>query len=393
MTYNFDRLIDRKSTSDIKWRTQGLRAFLPVDVSEDFIPMWIADMDFACPPCIVDAVTARAGQEIYGYCAPRDGYVEALKWWYSSRFGLELKKEWLSVLPTVVAAINMGIRAFTQPGDQVIIQQPVYDPFASLVAKTGRELVNNALLFRDGDYYMDFDLLEKQAADPKAKVLILCSPHNPVGRVWTKEELARLGEICKRHQVLVISDEIHSDIVFSGHSHTPFPLASDAPCILCTAPGKTFNVAGLRASNIFIFDPELKKQYDTTCAAHSMPGSSTFGLAAVEAAYSPAGAEWLAQLLAYLEENARLVDRWAKEHHLGFTMPQGCFLCWLDLSPAGLTDQEIQTKIIVGQEVVCVPGPWFGPGGEGHLRLNIGCPVPSWRKPSGASRWCCNHCV
>ena len=374
MTYNFDRLIDRKSTSDIKWRTQGLRAFLPVDVSEDFIPMWIADMDFACPPCIVDAVTARAGQEIYGYCAPRDGYVEALKWWYSSRFGLELKKEWLSVLPTVVAAINMGIRAFTQPGDQVIIQQPVYDPFASLVAKTGRELVNNALLFRDGDYYMDFDLLEKQAADPKAKVLILCSPHNPVGRVWTKEELARLGEICKRHQVLVISDEIHSDIVFSGHSHTPFPLASDAPCILCTATGKTFNVAGLRASNIFIFDPELKKQYDTTCAAHSMPGSSTFGLAAVEAAYSPAGAEWLAQLLAYLEENARLVDRWAKEHHLGFAMPQGCFLCWLDLSPAGLTDQEIQTKIIVGQEVVCVPGPWFGPGGEGHLRLNIGCP-------------------
>ncbi len=374
MTYNFDRLIDRKSTSDIKWRTQGLRAFLPVDVSEDFIPMWIADMDFACPPCIVDAVTARAGQEIYGYCAPRDGYVEALKWWYGTRFGLELKREWLSVLPTVVAAINMGIRAFTQPGDQVIIQQPVYDPFASLVAKTGRELVNNALLFRDGDYYMDFDLLEKQAADPKAKVLILCSPHNPVGRVWTKEELARLGEICKRHQVLVISDEIHSDIVFSGHSHTPFPLASDAPCILCTAPGKTFNVAGLRASNIFIFDPELKKQYDTTCAAHSMPGSSTFGLAAVEAAYSPAGAEWLAQLLAYLEENARLVDRWAKEHHLGFTMPQGCFLCWLDLSPAGLTDQEIQKKIIVGQEVVCVPGPWFGPGGEGHLRLNIGCP-------------------
>ena len=374
MTYNFDRLIDRKSTSDIKWRTQGLRAFLPVDVSEDFIPMWIADMDFACPPCIVDAVTARAGQEIYGYCAPRDGYVEALKWWYGTRFGLELKREWLSVLPTVVAAINMGIRAFTQPGDQVIIQQPVYDPFASLVAKTGRELVNNALLFRDGDYYMDFDLLEKQAADPRAKVLILCSPHNPVGRVWTKEELARLGEICKRHQVLVISDEIHSDIVFSGHSHTPFPLASDAPCILCTAPGKTFNVAGLRASNIFIFDPELKKQYDTTCAAHSMPGSSTFGLAAVEAAYSPAGAEWLAQLLAYLEENARLVDRWAKEHHLGFTMPQGCFLCWLDLSPAGLTDQEIQKKIIVGQEVVCVPGPWFGPGGEGHLRLNIGCP-------------------
>lgn len=374
MTYNFDRLIDRKSTSDIKWRTQGLRAFLPVDVSEDFIPMWIADMDFACPPCIVDAVTARAGQEIYGYCAPRDGYVEALKWWYGTRFGLELKREWLSVLPTVVAAINMGIRAFTQPGDQVIIQQPVYDPFASLVAKTGRELVNNALLFRDGDYYMDFDLLEKQAADPKAKVLILCSPHNPVGRVWTKEELARLGEICKRHQVLVISDEIHSDIVFSGHSHTPFPLASDAPCILCTAPGKTFNVAGLRASNIFIFDPELKKQYDTTCAAHSMPGSSTFGLAAVEAAYSPAGAEWLAQLLAYLEENARLVDRWAKEHHLGFTMPEGCFLCWLDLSPAGLTDQEIQKKIIVGQEVVCVPGPWFGPGGEGHLRLNIGCP-------------------
>jgi len=373
VTYDFDRPIDRRGTNDLKWRPEGLKGYLPIQVSGDMIPMWIADMDFPCPAGLVEAIRRRAEGEIFGYCGAKADYFEALGWWYQTRFGLEVRPEGVSILPTVVAAINMGIRAFSAPGDQVIIQQPVYEPFAGLIAKTGREVVNNALVCEGGRYSMDYELLERQAADPRAKVMILCSPHNPVGRVWKGEELARLGEICRRNGVVVIADEIHSDIVFSGHQHTPFPLASDAPCMLCTAPSKTFNVAGLRIANIILPDPEMKKRYDETADSFSMPGSSTFGLEAVRAAYSPEGAEWLEQVLAYLEGNAGVVERWAGAHGVAFTRPEGTFLCWLDLSSAGLDDGAIQEKILMGQEVICVPGPWFGPGGEGHLRLNIGC--------------------
>ena len=371
MKYDFETLVDRSHCGSGKW--DAMRQLKP-DLSPGVVPLSVADMEFKNAPEIAQGLKAYMDQNILGYTSPTREYRETVCAWMETRHNWHIEPQWIVGTHGVVEALMFAVKAFCQPGDGVIIFTPVYYPFYMAIENHGCQVVRCPLVYEDNAYSIDFGLLEQLAAQENNKMLILCSPHNPVGRVWTKEELARLGEICKRHQVLVISDEIHSDIVFSGHSHTPFPLASDAPCILCTAPGKTFNVAGLRASNIFIFDPELKKQYDATCAAYSMPGSSTFGLAAVEAAYSPAGAEWLAQLLAYLEENARLVDRWAKEHHLGFAMPQGCFLCWLDLSPAGLTDQEIQTKIIVGQEVVCVPGPWFGPGGEGHLRLNIGCP-------------------
>lgn len=373
MPIDFDRSIDRRSTSDLKWRPEGLKGYLPITVSENEIPMWIADMDLACPECIVRAIKARADKEIFGYCSCRGDYYEALKWWYGKRFGLDFDPKRVSMMPTVVSAINMAIRAFSEPGDKVIIQQPVYEPFAGLIAKTGRVMVNNGLVCRDGRYEMDFALLEEQTADPAAKIMILCSPHNPVGRVWTKEELSRVGDICKRNGVLVISDEIHSDIVFQGSVHTPFPMASDAPHILCTAPGKTFNVAGLRISNMLSSSAQIKQRYDQEINAYSFSASNTFGLEAVQAAYSPEGEAWLKELLAYLEDNSRTVEAWAKAHNVGCTKAEGTFLSWLDFSSLGLTDTDIMQKIIIGQEVVCVPGPWFGKGGEGHLRLNIGC--------------------
>lgn len=373
MSVNFDRVIDRRSTSDLKWRPEGLKGYLPVTVSENEIPMWIADMDLACPACIVNAIRARADKEIFGYCSYKSEYYDALKWWYGKRFGLNFDPARVSMMPTVVSAINMAIRAFSNPGDKVIIQQPVYEPFAGLIAKTGRVMVNNGLVYRDSRYEMDFALLEEQAADPHTKIMILCSPHNPVGRVWTKEELHQVGEICQRNHVLVISDEIHSDIVFHGSVHTPFPMASDAPHILCTAPGKTFNVAGLRISNMLSSSPEIKQRYDQEIGAYSFAPPSTFGLEAVRAGYSPEGEAWLEELLTYLEGNARIVEDWAKAHNVGYTKSEGTFLSWLDFSTAGLTDGDVMQKIIVGQEVVCVPGPWFGKGGEGHLRLNIGC--------------------
>lgn len=373
MPVNFDRVIDRRSTSDLKWRPEGLKGYLPITVSENEIPMWIADMDLACPECIVNAIKARADKEIFGYCSFKNEYYDALKWWYGKRFSLDFDATRVSMMPTVVSAINMAIRAFSEPGDKVIIQQPVYEPFAGLIAKTGRIMVNNGLICKDGRYEMDFALLEEQTADSKAKIMILCSPHNPVGRVWTKEELSRLGDICKRNGVLVISDEIHSDIIFHGNVHTPFPMASDAPHILCTAPGKTFNVAGLRISNMLSSSSDIKQRYDQEINAYSYSSSSTFGLEAVQAAYSPEGEVWLEELLTYLEGNAKIVQDWAKAHNVGYTKSEGTFLSWLDFSTVGLTDSDVMKKIICGQEVVCVPGPWFGKGGEGHLRLNIGC--------------------
>ena len=198
MSVDFNREGDRRSTSDVKWRPEGLKGYLPIEVSENEIPMWIADMDFACPECIVRAIKERADKEIFGYCSYKQEYYDALTWWFDKRFGMKIHTDLVSMMPTVVSAINVAIRAFSNPGDKVIIQQPVYDPFAELIKKTGRVMVNNGLICNDGLYEMDFPLLEEQAADPDAKIMILCSPHNPVGRVWTKEELARVGEICKR---------------------------------------------------------------------------------------------------------------------------------------------------------------------------------------------------
>lgn len=379
MKYDFDRRVDRVSTNDMKWHTAPVTAYLGCQVREDMIPMWIADTDFACPPVIVEAMKKRVEKEIYGYCAPGPDFYGAICWWQQRRFGWQVKPEWISVGPTVVAFINVAIRAFTQPGDGVIIQQPVYDPFASIVQHTGRRVVNNALLCKGGRYEMDFEQLERQAADPANKLLILCSPHNPVGRVWTESELRRLAEICLANGVLVVTDEIHSDIVYSGRRHTPL-LALDEryanAFIYLNAPGKTFNVAGLKVSYAIVPDAQRKKAMDAMQVAMSLDVKNTFGLEAVAAAYTPEGEEWMLQELDYLEQNALFAEQYVKHHIPGGALvkPEGCFLCWLDLSGTGLSDEQILKRVVVEGGIVCVPGPWFGEGGAGHLRLNIGCP-------------------
>ncbi len=378
MKYDFDRVIDRSVTNDMKWHTGPVRSYLNVEVREDMIPMWIADMDFACPPCVVEAVKARAEKEIYGYCAPGVDYFKAVTYWYKSRYGIALDPTCICVVPSVVGAINAAIRAFTQPGEGVIIQQPVYEPFAGLIQQTGRTVVNNSLVCEQGRYRMNFEELEQLAAKPENKLLVLCSPHNPVGRVWRREELARLGRICKENGVLVVSDEIHSDIIYPGHKHTPFWTVEEdfaKHCIVCTAPGKTFNVAGLKMANTLIFDPDMRSRFDAQIKAMSLDVRNTFGLEGVAAAYSPEGEEWLEELLVYLKGNAELVRDYVQEHlpQVDFVEPEGTFLCWLDLTRTGLTDAEILKRVDVEAGVICVPGPWFGKGGERHLRLNIGC--------------------
>lgn len=376
--YDFNREYDRAHTHDLKWRKEGVEAYLGKNVRDDMIPMWIADTDFGCMKGIEDAIKARAEHGIYGYCAPGADFYEAIAYWEQARFDWEIQKSWISPLPSVVSGINIAIRAFTKEGDGVIIQTPVYDPFMNIVKITGRTPVYNCLKSADGYYEMDYDGLEKLAADSKNRILILCSPHNPVGRVWTAEELQRLADICLRHDVIIVSDEIHSDIVYGKRRHYPL-LSLDtryrSHVIHLSAPGKTFNVPGLKMSFALIPDLERKKDFDTMQLAMSLDIRNTFGVECVPACYTKEGEEWLEQLLVYLWDNVELVNDFIQKElpKVHMVKPEGTFLCWLDFSAFGLPDEELLKRINLGAGVVCVPGGWFGKGGEHHLRLNIGC--------------------
>lgn len=379
MKYDFDRTVDRRCTNDMKWHSKAVSSYLNCEIPEEMIPMWLADTEFACAPEIVESIKARADKEIFGYCAPMESFYRAVCYWQKKRFGWDVDPSWINVMPTVVAGINIAIRTFSKEGDGVIIQQPVYDPFASIVKNTGRKVVNNGIRLEGRKYVMDFAELEYLASKPDNKVMILCSPHNPMGRVWTEEELHRVADICLRHDVMLVSDEIHGDIVYNGHQHYPL-LSLDKQYqdhfILLTAPGKTFNVAGLKVSMSIIPNADVRNAYVKTQIAMSLDVKNTFGIEAVIAAYTPKGAEWVDEELAYLEKNVDFMEAFVREEMPGAAMirPEGTFLCWLDLTGLNLTDEEILQRVIKEAAVICVPGPWFGPGGERHIRVNIGCP-------------------
>ena len=312
MTVDLDREIDRKATWDLKWNPAMVEAYLHTPVPADFIPMWVADSDFACPPHVRQALRDRLDQEVLGYCAPQKPFYEAVCWWQSRRHGWQVDPAWITALPSVVAGINIALRAFTREGDGVIVQTPVYDPFSTIVRRIGRRVIPDPLRQEEGGFRMDFDRLEQLAADPSVTALVLCSPHNPVGRVWTREELRRMAEICLAHGVAVISDEIHADILLEGPRHTPL-LALDeryADRFIClTAPSKTFNIPGLKTAVAIIPNAERKKQFDEMQLALSLDVRNTFGLVGLTASYTPEGEEWLEQELAYLRENVALVER------------------------------------------------------------------------------------
>lgn len=377
--YDFDRIVDRTHTNDLKWNREAVIGHLKNEVPEDFIPMWIADTEFACAPMIVEAIKKRADKEIFGYCAPGSSFRHAVAYWQKQRFGWEIQTNWIVPLPTVVAGINVAIRTFSQEGDGVIIQQPVYDPFAKIIKDTGRTVVNNGLLLKSGRYVMNLEELEALAANPHSTMMILCSPHNPIGRVWTREELQAVADICHRNHVMLVSDEIHSDIVFDGHRHYPILSLEEAHnwnFIHLTSPGKTFNVAGLKSAMAIIPNEASRAAYEKTQVSMSLDIRNTFGLECVEAAYTPEGIVWLEQELAYMEKNVDMTEQFVRESMPGVTMvrPEGTFLCWLDLSALHMEDDKLLQKIIYQARVICVPGTWFGEGGSCHLRLNIGCP-------------------
>jgi cystathionine beta-lyase len=367
--YDFDTIIDRRHTASMKWDSNQ---------DENILPMWVADMDFSAPPPVVEAIKARAAAGIFGYTFPPDSYQEAIVEWMRRRHEMVVNPEWIKFGPGVVPALNMLIRAYTNPGDKVIIQTPVYYPFFISIANNHRQVTDNQLKLEDGQYGMDFDDLEIKARDPGAKLLILCSPHNPVGRVWSREELTRLGDICLRNNVIVIADEIHNDLIYRGHRHTVFATISEAfarHSVTCTAPSKTFNLAGLQTASIIIPDERLRALYSEVLESNFLRRPNIFGIVALEAAYRH-GEEWLEQLLDYLQGNRdylmEFIDQ--KLPQIKVVKPQGTYLVWMDFRELGLRGRQLEDFMLNKAHLWLDEGYIFGSAGDGFERINIACP-------------------
>lgn len=377
--YDFDEQIDRTKTSDLKWNPAAVKGMLGADVGEDTIPMWIADMDFRCPPCITEALESRVKHGIFGYCAPTRLYYNAVAAWQKKRNGWDIDPGWIVTSPGVVPALNIAIREFTKKGEKVIIQPPVYDPFNKTIEQTGRIAVKNPLIWNGTRYEMNFEELECLASDADTHMIILCSPHNPVGRVWTEAELTRLCQICVSHHVLIVSDEIHSDLIFKGHKHIPVGMINEEAklhSIVCTAPSKTFNVPGLKCSNIIIPNEELRNRFESARDAYGLKVNNTMAVEVIPAAYSQDGEDWLLEAIDYMEENRKAVDEFLKNKIPDIRMipSEGTFLVWLDCTACGLGEKELLERLNHEAGLVLIPGSWFGKEGTNYVRFNIAHP-------------------
>ncbi len=385
MQYDFDREINRRGTHSLKWgfmqdeedplRAKPTEAFFG---ENRVLPLWVADMDFPSPRPVVEALIERAKHGIYGYTVRTNSYSEAVVNWMRKRHGWEIAPEWICTTPGVVPALNLLVRTFAAPGERVLIQRPVYYPFFSAIENNGAETVVSPLVYEDGRYRMDFDDLEEKASDPRVKLAILCSPHNPIGRVWTADELTRFGEICLKNGVLVVSDEIHGDLVYRGNKFVPLASLDEAlaqNAITCTAPSKTFNLAGLHTSNIIISNPELRSRFEKTLQSTGLFGMNAFGAVAVEAAYNH-GEEWLAQALDYLDGNLAYLEDYVSRRIPQITVirPEGTYLVWMDCRRLGLDKDGLKRLMLKEARVYLDEGFLFGPEGEGFERINIACP-------------------
>ena len=380
MKYNFDTVINRYNTNSLKYDCAKQWG-----VPEDVLPMWVADMDFQTAPEILEAMHESINHGIFGYSVPKDEYYEIVADWFRKRLGwTEAKGEWIVKTPGVVFAIATAIRAYTGKEDAVLIQQPVYYPFRMVIEDNGRICVNNPLVLRDGHYEMDYADMEHKIIDNNVKMFILCSPHNPVGRVWTKEELEKVIAICKRHNVLIISDEIHCDFVYPGYEHTMIPvLANDymERIIVCTAPSKSFNLAGLQLSHIFIPDDKLREAFQKELMRIPYDESGTLALVAGKAAYEK-GAEWMDELKQYLLGNIEFLREYLKKSlpKVRLIEPEGTYLVWLDFSAYDMTPEELEHKMQYEAKVWTDDGVMFGKEGAMFERVNIACPRITLKK-------------
>ncbi len=371
MQYDFDTPIDRTHTWSIKhdFKKENGKA-------DDILPLWVADMDFRSPDSVVEALKKAVDHGIFGYSRADESYFDAVAAWYQKRHHLTLQPEWMTCTPGIVFALSIAVRAFTQEGDAVLIQPPVYHPFSRAILRNKRTLVENPLVLKDGHYEMDLEELEQKVLDEHVKLMILCNPHNPVGRVWTREELTALADICLRHHVYVISDEIHGDFVWQGHEQTPYASISEEACLhsmMCTAPSKTFNLAGMATSNLFIPDPEMRRKFRSELLDVGQENMNRLGLFACRAAYE-GGGEWLDQLIGYLAGNLALVRDFCKNRvpQIQLVEPEGTYLAWLDCRELGMTDDELMAFFSDDAKVWLDPGTHSGEQGSGFMRFNLG---------------------
>ena len=370
---DFDTVIDRKGTRSLKYDF-AVRRGKP----ENVLPLWVADMDFQTSSYITEALEDMVKHGVFGYSESEEHYFEAVQNWMERHYNWHVKESWMTKTPGIVFALAMAVKAYTQENDAVLIQPPVYYPFKEVVEDNHRRLVNITLVLGgDGTYTIDYEDFEKKIIEENVKLFILCNPHNPVGRVWTREELERLGEICLKHGVFVVSDEIHADFVFE-RKHTVFSEVKEAYrdiSMICTSPSKTFNIAGLQISNIFISNPEKATAFRRQVAAAGYSQVGLPGLVACEAAYRH-GDEWLEGVLAYIKANAEFTRAYLQEHlpRVKMTKLEGTYLVWLDFRNYGLTDKELDEKILNQAGLWLDSGAVFGKCGEGFQRINIACP-------------------
>ncbi len=369
MKYDFDEIIDRRGTNCVKWDGAD---------NQDVLPMWVADMDFCTAPAIIDALRRRVDHGIFGYTRVPQSYYDAITGWFARRHGWNIDKDWIIYTSGVVPALSAIIKALTVPGDKVLIQTPVYNCFFSSICNNGCEIVESPLIYTGNTYSIDFEDLERKASDPKVKAMILCNPHNPAGRVWNRDELIRIGEICIRHDVVVIADEIHCELVMPGYEYTPFASISEEfsrHSVSCVSPSKAFNIAGLQIANIVCADAGRRAKIDRAININEVCDVNPFGVIALQAAYNE-GAEWLDQLLEYIHGNYEYMRSFCEEHLPDFpiTKLEGTYLVWMDCRKFGMTSAELEKRLIEEAGLWLNPGTMYGQDGEGFMRWNIACP-------------------
>ncbi len=369
---DLNRVISRSNTQSIKWD-----AFKKYKSQKDIIPLWVADMDFPAPEAVTDAIINRARHPIYGYSAPGKEYYDSIIKWNKKRHDFQIERDWIVYSPGVVPAINWLIQSFTEPGDKIIIQEPVYHPFRLGIEANGCIAIKNQLKFDGSKYVMDYEDFEA-SIDEKTKLFILCSPHNPVGRVWTLEELKKIGEICLKHNLLVIADEIHGDLIYKGYKHIPFASISESfakHSITLNAPSKTFNLAGLQCSNVIIPDEGLRNRFKETLDRAHIQGPTPFGIVGVQAAYEQ-GENWLEEVLSYVEANLDFMIRYFEENlpKAKVIRPEGTYLVWIDFTKLDLSREELNKLLLEKASVALNDGYMFGESGNKYQRINIACP-------------------
>ena len=369
MRYDFDEVIPRRGTNSYKWDTE---------TEEDVLPMWVADMDFRTAPAVVDALKKRVEHGIFGYTKVPSEYYDSIVDWFRRKHNWTIKRDWIIYTTGVVPALSAIIKALTSPGDKILVQTPVYNCFFSSIRNNGCEIVTNPLIYINGTYQINFDDLEKKAADPKVKLLLLCNLHNPAGRVWTKQELVRIGKICLQNGIVIVADEIHCELVFPGHTYTPFASVSEEflmHSVTCTSPSKAFNLAGLQIANIISADTNIRMRIEKAINVNEVCDVNPFGIEALMAAYNNSE-EWLDKLNHYLFANYNYLKNYFKEHLPQFPVIrlEGTYLVWIDCSVLKLSSKEIVKTLLKRGKIRVNEGSLYGEAGDHFIRINIACP-------------------